>query len=542
MYIAYQSQNGILYASLATSVRNGKKVSKTYKTLGRVLDKDLNVFESRERGIFQYDVTTDTYKAPPKEFKADQSQEKHRSKQSLILDFGPSYVLDQLLEQYGFNSILSGLPVGNLDSLRAMLFYYLQCKDANCYALDWFEGDFARMLFPEAKLDGFNVSRLLGQIGEEQFKREFFARYFSIYPELKESLQNILIDSTGLPNAIHFPLTAVSTHNGVTSEEVRLTYVAQIGTSLPVYFQYDPGNVLDKSLLVNVIKNLEALGVNTSEIIFDAGYSSLENLSECLQYDINFITRLAPNLILYKQALEEESTNLSSDENAVMYSQRLLYISKVEKEIDGKKVFVYVGLDEKERHTQLTTLLTSRKSQKMAASEISKKKSEFGYFVLVSSRDFDPADVVGYYYKRQEIEQLFDVCKNYTKILPLRTHSEKTFRGHLMLTFMASVVLSLMAMQMQGRPWKSKQAQADEAQTVKRGRKKQFKAPQFNRIGMFKRLRNQKCNVYESKVVPAVAYKQANDVYSFFNIPVPNTVEYKIRNKAKVVDIKYLQN
>lgn len=195
------------------------------------------------------------------------------------------------------------------------------------------------MLFPEAKLDGFNVSRLLEEIGEEQFKREFFTQYFSMYPELKESLQNILIDSTGLPNAIHFPLTAVSTHNGVTSEEVRLTYVAQIGTSLPVYFQYDPGNVLDKSLLVNVIKNLEALGVNSSEIIFDAGYSSLENLSECLQNDINFITRLAPNFLLYKQALEEVSSNLSSDENAVMYSQRLLYISKVEKEIDGKKVF-----------------------------------------------------------------------------------------------------------------------------------------------------------------------------------------------------------
>lgn len=71
----------------------------------------------------------------------------------------------------------------------------------------------------------------------EQSQREFFRQYFSTYPHLKNNLQNILIDSAGLPNAIHFPLTALSTHNGISREEVRLTYVEQLGTSLPVYFQ-----------------------------------------------------------------------------------------------------------------------------------------------------------------------------------------------------------------------------------------------------------------------------------------------------------------
>ncbi len=544
MHIAYQSHNGVLYASIAKSVRNGKKVSKTYITLGRVVDKELNVFTSRQRGLFQYDLATNTYGPPPKGFVLPETEARPHP-QPLILDFGSSYVLDQLFEQYGFNSILDGLPVGNSDSLKATLFYYLLCRDANCYAADWYEGDFARLLFPTAKMDGYNLSRLLEEVGDEAFKREFLTRYFQTYPHLKDGLRNVLIDSTGLPNAIHFPLTALSTHNGVSSEEVRLTYVAQVGTSLPVYFQYDPGNVLDKSLLVNVIRNLDALGINTSEIIFDAGYSTLSNLSDCLDCGIDFITRLAPNYVLCKEALEEVSGRLISDENAVMFSQRLLFIRKVVRNINGKTVFVYVGMDEKERHTQLTTLLTSRKSQNMQASEVSKKNSALGHFVLVSSKDFKPEEIVPYYYKRQEMEQLFDVCKNYTKVLPLRTHREETFRGHLMLTFMACIVLSLMAMQMQGKPWKPEDSSADEEgedKPAKRGRKPRFKAPEFNRIGMFKRLRNQKCNVYESKIVPAVPYKPANDVYSFFKIPVPKTVEYKIRNKEKVVDIKYVQN
>ena len=198
-----------------------------------------------------------------------------------------------------------------------------------------------------------------------------------------------------------------------------------------------------------MIKNLEALGINTSEIIFDAGYSTLVNLTECLESGIDFITRLAPNYILYREAVEEAAVDLISDNNAVTFSQRLLYIRKIVRDISGKPVFVYVGLDEKERHTQLTTLLTSAKSQKMTTGEVSKKNSGFGYFVLVSSKDFTAEEILPYYYKRQEIEQLFDVCKNYTKTLPLRTHREKTFRGHLILTFMASVVLSLIAMQMQ---------------------------------------------------------------------------------------------
>lgn len=152
-----------------------------------------------------------------------------------------------------------------------------------------------------------------------------------------------------------------------------------------------------------MIKNLEALGINTSEIIFDAGYSTLVNLTECLESGIDFITRLAPNYILYREGVEEAAVDLISDNNAVTFSQRLLYIRKIVRDISGKPVFVYVGLDEKERHTQLTTLLTSAKSQKMTAGEVSKKNSGFGYFVLVSSKDFASENT-----PRENVQRSFD--------------------------------------------------------------------------------------------------------------------------------------
>ena len=51
MYIAYDIKNGVEYAKLVKSTRHGKKIAKEYKNLGRVIDKEKNIFKSRELGI-----------------------------------------------------------------------------------------------------------------------------------------------------------------------------------------------------------------------------------------------------------------------------------------------------------------------------------------------------------------------------------------------------------------------------------------------------------------------------------------------------------
>ena len=81
--------------------------------------------------------------------------------------------------------------------------------------------------------------------------RAFFNAYLSVLKENDDGNEDagILIDSTGLPNSIHFPLTAVSNHNGVISEEVRLIYVVQQDTRLPIYMRYVPGNIVDTTTL-----------------------------------------------------------------------------------------------------------------------------------------------------------------------------------------------------------------------------------------------------------------------------------------------------
>ena len=82
---------------------------------------------------------------------------------------------------------------------------------------------------------------------EKSFNAVFFETYIAY---LKKSTTEagkgyVLIDSTGLPNDMRLPITAVSNHNGEINNEVRLIYVVQRGTGMQIYMRYIPGNIVN---------------------------------------------------------------------------------------------------------------------------------------------------------------------------------------------------------------------------------------------------------------------------------------------------------
>ena len=95
-------------------------------------------------------------------------------------------------------------------------------------------------------------------------------------------------------------------------------------------------------------------------------------------------------------------------------------------------------------------------------------------------------------YTRQTAEQVFDVGKNYADLLPLRVHSEETFRGHLLLSFIAtSVFLSINQM---------------------------LKGTNFNTQGAFVIIKNQKCKVFDDRILPKETNKKMNEIYKKLKI------------------------
>jgi hypothetical protein len=81
--------------------------------------------------------------------------------------------------------------------------------------------------------------------------------------------------------------------------------------------------------------------------------------------------------------------------------------------------------------------------------------------------------------------------------------NEDTFRGHLMLTFLATVVIQKL--------------QRD----IIANRKKSDKiCPE----GVFMSLRNQKCKIFQKEIVPQEAVRTNNELYKMFRIKCPTSI------------------
>jgi transposase len=236
--------------------------------------------------------------------------------------------------------------------------------------------------------------------------------------------------------------------------------------------------------------------VNTKFAILDAGYYDDGNVEMMYSHGISFVTRLRENRRLYKLIAAEHVSDIECRENIVSYNGRYAYVKCVECELaGGHGAYAYVCLDIDRKSNESRKLFQRAKAEKMKDKEVFDKMTSQGVFMLVSSRRIAKEKILPTYYMRQQIEQIFDIGKNYADLLPLRVQNEDTFRGHLLLTFIASVVV--------------KKIQDRLKDTV------------YNPISLFMNLRNQKCKVYDDKVITQEAFRKANDSYKLFKITCP---------------------
>jgi hypothetical protein len=492
--------NGREYASLAESSRDGNKISQQYLgNLGRVIDKGNGIFKSRERGIFHYTLEDGFTDAPVYSI-----EESPSGQERLILDFGDSFFLDEYLNRQSFASAFRSVLPTQSDTLFALLFYrILTDKKACCHAETWFQGNYASLLFPKAKLQSQRISEFLADVGKEEIQREFFRQYYEcLYGG--SGATGVLIDSSGLPNASKLSATQISNHNGRINLEARLIYVLDRKTGMPIYFRYCPGNVVDVSTLCTTLAELGQYGIKTDYAILDAGYCSETNVKELCRNHVRFVTRLASNRTLFKDVAKKQLPTLMTSENAIRYGNRLLYIKKIAVGLYGNEGFAYIGVDIDSRNQQMKRAAFEALEDNLSPKEMDDRMSRLGLFMLISSENIPEKEVLPLYYTRQQIEQVFDVGKNNADLLPLRIQNEGTFKGHLMLTFLATVLLQKLQRDILA---------------------KRSKKSKINPEGALMALRNQKCKVYERAVVPQEAVKNINDIYKLLKIECPAAIQ-----------------
>lgn len=503
MFIEYNKVNGIEYGRLRMSVRKGANVShKECITLGRVIDKNRLIFKSREYGTYQYDISTGKRMSPPEDLSITVTRK--NAKEKLIVDFGNINFINKYIDIKNLRPVIDAVGYGNPDSFNSLLNYYMLESGSNSHAKDWYEGSYARILYPKALLESQRISDMLAALGDENVYRRFFSSYISYVKQTPEASKGaILIDSTGLPNNSRLPVTAISNHNGEINNEVRLIYVVQRGTGLPIYMRYISGNIVDVSTLISTIAELKAMKVDTKFAILDAGYLTLESINVLLENKISFLSRLKKNWSIYKQVVKEHLDTLEQKSNLYLHNGRIVYLKQVPFTLpSGKTIYTYIGIDDERRWSERRQIAKKADENELSRDALNSKLENVGIFMLVSSRRIATKELLPLYYTRQDIEQVFDISKSYAKALPICVQSIETFRGHLLIVFICTIILRLL--------------------------QQDLKSTKYSLDDVIMIMRNQKAKVFDDCIIPSEPSKKQNELYKLIGVKHEVSIKRKV--------------
>lgn len=503
--LSFQTKGNYKYAKVpGISYReNGKIRKKGTIYLGRVIDEKNFIFFSKDRGVFKFDPVNNLFLDAPENY-TGQLKNDQRKKPTLILDFGDSYFLSQLIRNIKYDEVIEAIGYKNSDTIYSMIMFYILTNYSCMHCNTWYEGNFAKILYPNADLHSQRISEFLKFLGREDVRQKFFRAHIEW---LKKNICNdpaIVIDSTGLPNDIDIELTNVSNHNGKISNEVRMVSAVQRDSGYPLIFRAIPGNINDVSTLSTTITTLGEYSVNTDFTLLDAGYVSDKNIDELYEANIDFVARLPEKLKnLHKSIVESGSSDLKTSNNLIEFMGRFVYVKDVECRVGTKQNTAYAFLCYDVAAASDENDKTIANAKKLSKKKLKEKHSDFhkifessGIFIILSSLPFKREEILNVYYNRLIVEQYFDLGKGLSRLIPLRVHSEDRVLGHLLLCQIAA--------------------------TINLYVQKTLEQSYNNSVELYLGLRNQKCTVYSTRIITNEAQSSATILYDKFKIKYPN--------------------
>ena len=515
MYLTYSGKNHDCVTAI-NSFRDSlgkKRYGITY--IGKCIKDD--IFFCKNDGYFRFDVKTTEFFDAPEGFCAPQKvNEKRRI--NTVLNFGDTYLINELLYKSGYIGILQETFQDDFDTLMVLVLSYIVTSEPNSDIEIWYENNIIKYLYPNANVKSQRISEFLTKIGDANREILFHKLYTKYIFERCQIDKNVLIDSTGLKNDICFYYTTFSNHNGKQQNELRLVFVSNSSTGIPLFYKFIPGNVLDINTLRPIIAQLNELGITISSCILDAGYNSSENLDSFYDNNgnvkIEYITRLKSNDKNFKEAISKYSNEIRSNQNIVKYGDRVLYIIEEDIKVGVQKdkdAFMYMCLDIKRQGDENEKNINKSNDNDVSLDEIHDKLAKSGFFALICNNKYSINDIISKYYERQSIEQTFDFSKNYTKLLPLRVHNEDTLRGHLLISYIAICILKIIQIQLQStNSYLSRK---------------------------LKHLAYQHCTVYTNTIVVEYPQKEANNLYKSLEIKTPDKINIE-NDKIKIEHYK----
>ena len=281
-------------------------------------------------------------------------------------------------------------------------------------------------------------------------------------------------------------------HDGL--KTIKLLTLYSIESRQPIAFTKQAGNLPDVISITNAIKQLSALGVNTTEIVTDNGYYSESNFSELLQAGFDFITLAKTNIKWIKPEIDKQMEALNdfrslcpydrtthgvsvmimhSFEKTRKYASHKNGASKGDVETFTRRIYlnIYFNLSRQnsdkaelendlyelkillENGTPMDELSPSAQEKARRFFTVKKWGSKVtavannkaikeairyhGYFVLVSNKEKEPFECLRKYRRRETIESFFEAEKQHADGTRVRVWDTDTLRGRMFVQFVS---------------------------------------------------------------------------------------------------------
>jgi transposase len=430
---------------------NGKKhpSQKRVLLLGTIVKKISNkegIFMNYDEGVYGYNVDTGKYSVNANDYPLLKTV---NFENDANCNFGPSYVLTELLKKNKYIELINNCFSDNNDKkLFLALIYYQFCRSKDKVELKTFlDGDVMGLIFKDLPCETQLVSSLLDKVGEYSFIAKFLKQYISLIVSNSNQCLSVDIDSTNIDTTSDVLFKQYTNHGSHSSEQIRMIIVMDRETKRPIWYKLIPGNQIDKTTMLEVIDELTQLKVNLSEIIMDAGYYTMDNIELLSKKGISFFTRLFPNLKEYKDALHLVVENQNRSEyDFVLDGRTYMGIKQPVERVytdDGKNTikrmnYIYVYIDYSKRAIDYNSYLMN--SDEDDEETKSRNKLISGVFMLYSDKDNSPLEILKKYRLRDGIEKLIRHNKTNLDLLPLGKRSMQTVQGHCLINFLNSAI------------------------------------------------------------------------------------------------------
>lgn len=507
MFIIYSGEGG-RYASAAVSKRKGKKTYMETIYLGKVIDREAGIYQSKERGMFTFDPATGIFGEVPEDFVLPRKEPLKEHKR-ISVDFGDAYFLDQYLWKSGMMEAVDSLGYDNPDTLHAMLQFYTLSYMNNSYAEDWYHASFAQLLYPEADMSMDGIRKLLAAIGTPEKKAAFLTAYIDCVLRHLDSDEILLTDSGEEYFTLLLPpsVPLIHTHEGVLTDEVRIILTAQRNTGLPLFYCLIPKNMPDGPALEHILSRMDSFGTPVDSCFLNPGYVSSENLALFYNEDhsckIDFMIRVNPLAEVFKEIIFKEAPVMQRDSrNIVKYDGvHPAFVTKKRIMVGSNKdnpAWFYVILDRGAPSFALPGLREGPVKIIHSIEDIYDAIVENELFGIVTSQEYDCQEIITAFLQRQEKDPFGEFVRKFDRIWSMRTNISEIFEGHLLLSFAAACLERMIEIQ-------KKAAHIDDCSV----------------LGL---MHSQNGTIYQNRIRIDEAQERVEKMYELFGISCPSSI------------------